>query len=419
MELKVLDSKEYKKYALKSKYISIYQLPEWGELKKSTGWIPHLLGLFNNKENLGVTMLLEKKILKNTSLFYTPRGYLTDVYNYNTLEIFHKEIVNYVKNNHGFLLKVDPNVIMNIRNMDGEILNDDGKVVYDNFIKLGFKHLGFTKNFENLQPRYLCRIKLESTYEDTLNTFTKSTRKNIEKAYSMGVRVKKGGLDDIETFVHLLEKTGNMKNFIVRPVSYYKKQYELMKDYITIYITYIDTNIYYNNIKEEIKHNEEELNKLMIDMNKMNVGSKMVKKLTELESKKDKLQEELKDAEELKSISKEINIASLMSIFIGNEGITFTSGTDAKYKKFNPKYAFYNEHIKDSIDKKLEYVNFYGISGDMNKNNPYYGIYEIKKGFNPEITELVGEFDYIINPIIYHSYNIALKGYKFTKKFKR
>ena len=55
----------------------------------------------------------------------------------------------------------------------------------------------------------------------------------------------------------------------------------------------------------------------------------------------------------------------------------------------------------------------------MDKNGPYYGIYELKRGFNPEITELIGEFDYVINPFVYYAYKIALKGYKLLKKLKK
>ena len=107
-----------------------------------------------------------------------------------------------------------------------------------------------------------------------------------------------------------------------------------------------------------------------------------------------------------------------MSVFIGKEGITFMSGTSSTYKSFNPKYAFYNAHIRDCFKERKEYCNFYGISGDMNINNPYYSIYEIKKGFNPEILELIGEFDLITNKFIYIVYKIALKFYKVLKKVK-
>lgn len=414
--IKVIEEKEFKDFALKSEYISIYQLPEWGVLKSGTGWIRHLLGYYEEETLLGVTMLLEKKMPLHLSLFYSPRGYLVDVKNFDLLNCFHKEVIKYIKDNHGFMLKVDPNVIYQTRDCEGNIKECVGKDILDNFKKLGFKHLGFSQNFEDLQPRNLCRIELKDTYNETLKTFGKSTRKNIDKTYDEGVRVKVVDENEIELFVHLLGETANEKNFVIRPVSYYKKMYELMKDYITLYVAYIDTNLYYEYVYKTLENKKNELNKLNEEIKKINVGDKIRKRKSDLENSKSKLSKELEKAQELKKSSDKINIGALMSVFVGNEGITFMSGTSKVYKEFNPKYAFYRKHIEDSINKHLKYVNFYGISLNMDKKGEYFGIYELKKGFNPEITELLGEFDFIINPLIYYGYKIALKGYKLLKK---
>lgn len=419
MELKNISRDEYLKFALKNQYVSIYQLPEWGVLKESVGWNRHMVGLYSHNKLVGVTLLLEKKTPLKMGLFYSPRGYLVDVKDFKLLKTFHEEVIKYVKNNKGFMLKVDPNVIYALRDSEGNLINDEGKEVYFNFKKLGFKHLGFTENFETLQPRYLCRFKLKDTYDETLKSFSKSTQKNIEKTKNVGVRVKKINTDEIDVFVKLLEDTAEKKDFIVRPAFYYKKMVDLMSEYITLYIAYIDTNFYYDYVWTSLKSAKKELNELENQMKKINVGSKMKKKEEELTKKIKKLELDLKNAEGLRKTNKEINIGALMSVFVGNEGITFMSGTNSSYKDFNPKYAFYDEHIRDSLEKKLEYVNFYGISGNLDKNGPFYGIYELKKGFNPEIVELLGEFDYIINPLVYYSYKIALKGYKILKKLKK
>lgn len=416
MQVKVLDDKTYDAYALKSPYVSIYSISKWGDLKEYTGWKKHLLGVYDGDEVIGVTSLLEKKLPLGQSLFYSPRGYLTDVHDENKLKSFHESIIKYVKDNHGFMLKVDPNAVYNLRNSDGDILKCVGRDVYDNFLHLGFKHLGFTQNFETLQPRYLCRIKLGKTYDETLMTFTKSTRKNIIKTEEMGVRVKVVQEDKIDEFVSLLQNTASEKHFVIRPVSYYKRQYELLKDYMKLYIAYIDTDAYYKYVVNSIEEIKNELDNLNKEMMKINVGDKIRQKKSSLERKIKVMEDKVLEAENLKKIGKEINIGALMSVFINNEGITFMSGTASSYKEFNPKYAFYNKHIKDSIDMNLEYVNFYGISGDMDKHGPYYGIYEMKKGFNPEILELVGEFDYIINYSVYYAYKFALWGYKLKKR---
>ena len=377
--LKVIEENVFREYAIKNPYFSIYQLPEWGTLKSGTGWVRHLLGYYENDTLVGVTMLLEKRMPLNLSLYYSPRGYLIDVYNYELLKEFNYEVIKYVKKNHGFMLKVDPNVIYATKDSEGNLKEKCGEEAYFNFKKLGFKHLGFSQNFEDLQPRVLCRIELKDTYNDTLETFSKSTKKNIAKTYDMGVRVKVVDSSKMDEFVKLLEDTAINKNFIIRPASYYKKMVDLMSDYVTLYIAYIDINLYYDYVWNTLENTKKELETLEAQMKKINIGDKIKRHHEELESKIVKLNKQLDDAIALRKTNKEINIGALMSVFTGDEGITFMSGTASSYKEFNPKYAFYREHIEDSIKKHLKYVNFYGISLNMDKNGPYYGIYELDR----------------------------------------
>lgn len=416
MKLVELEEKQFDNYASNHEYASIYELSGWGKLKESTGWKYYLLGLFDGSALKGVTLLLAKKTLLGKNLFYSPRGYLVDSNDYKLLNEFHNEVINFVKSHKGFMLKVDPNVIYKIYDKDGNETSFPGKEAFDNYLKLGFKHFGFNKDFETLQPRYLCRFKLSDTYVDTLNTFSKSTRKNIEKAEEMGVRVRKLDISETSVFTDVLKKTAQEKDFVIRPTSYYQKMYEYLKDNMSLYVTYIDTELFYDNILLEQKNADKEYEDLKVLMTKINVGDKIKKQEQDLINKKEKLSKELKLAESLKEKGKEINIGALMSLFTGEEGTTFMSGTLSEYKEFYPKYAYYNEHIKESLDRGLKYVNFYGISGNLDKNSKYYGIYEIKKGYNPEITELLGEFDYIVNPFIYRLYKISLKIYKLKKK---
>ena len=47
--------------------------------------------------------------------------------------------------------------------------------------------------------------------------------------------------------------------------------------------------------------------------------------------------------------------------------------------------------------------SFRGVSGDLSEDNPLYGLYKFKKGFNGEFTEFVGEMDLILNKPLYLS----------------
>ncbi len=415
MELKVISEKEYNDYALKNEFISIYQIPEWGKLKEINGWKSHLLGLYDGKKLKGVTLLLQKKVPLGFSLFYAPRGFLFDLNDKELLSNWTKELKKYIKKYRGFMVKVDPNVIYALYDGDGKNKNVINGEVINNFKCLKYKHYGYTMDFETMQPRWLCRFKLNSNYEDTFNSFSKSTRKNILKLGNFGVHVRKIDISEIDTFVDILKKAGDAKDFIIRPASYYKKMYELMDKYVYLYVTYIDTKEYLDNVIKEKDEINKELSNLNKEMEKVNVGKKLTEHKNILEQKLVKIDEEIEYAKSLTK-NKTIDIGALMSLFIGNEGITFMSGTIPEYKKFNPKYAYYNEHIKECIKQHKEYCNFYGISGNIDLNSKYYSIYEIKKGYNPEIVELVGEFDLITNKLVYFGYNLALKVYKLLKK---
>ena len=87
----------------------------------------------------------------------------------------------------------------------------------------------------------------------------------------------------------------------------------------------------------------------------------------------------------------------------------------SEYRSFTPKYAMYNEHIKDAYEMGYEWVDFYGITGCFDKNDKYYGMYEFKKGFNGNVVELIGQFE-IKTGFMYNIYNIGKKIKNIIKK---
>jgi lipid II:glycine glycyltransferase (peptidoglycan interpeptide bridge formation enzyme) len=419
MKFTVLEKKAYDQFARKNNLVSIYQMVNWGELKKTNGWTPHYVGVKDNNKIIAGAMLLEKKTLIGKGLFYAPRGFLIDYSNYKLLTYFTEKVKNYVKDNKGFMIKIDPNWIYQIRDNNGF---ENGSKKDDKVIKhlknLGFKHFGFNKEFENMQPRFACRFKLQETYGKTLDTFYKSTKRNIEIAEEKSVVVREANEDDYNIVMDLLDETATRKNLVLRTSEYYETMFKLFRGDTKIFIAAIDTKNYLSNIEnrwvEEKKEKENIENKMKHEI----VGKSLKKQLELANNKLIKLNEEIKYAKTLVKEADYIDIGALFSTFIGDEGITFMSGINDDYRKFNPKYAMYNAHIKECLKRGLTYVNFYGISGNFDKCGKNYGIYELKKGFNTEVIELIGEFDLVINKFDYLLYSIALKFYINFKKIK-
>jgi lipid II:glycine glycyltransferase (peptidoglycan interpeptide bridge formation enzyme) len=52
----------------------------------------------------------------------------------------------------------------------------------------------------------------------------------------------------------------------------------------------------------------------------------------------------------------------------------------------------------------------------LNPDNPLYGLYRFKKGFNGDFTEFIGELELVFNPF---AHMILEKGSAFYKKIRR
>ncbi len=415
-----LKKDEYDKFALNHPLISSYQVSNWGKLKEITGWKYHLVGIKEKNKIIAATLLLEKNTPIKKKIFYAPRGFLINFEDIDLLKFFINNLKLFIKKRKGFMLKIDPNYIYQIRDNNGNENIEKNDKVINNLKKLNFKHMGFNKMFETMQPRFLCRFKIiDNNYEKTINSFSKSTRKNIDNTKYMGVKVRKAKENEVFIFTQMMNKTAEKKQIVKRPNYYYEEMYKCLKDYSQIYISYIDTKVYLNNVLKAIEEEKINHRQIVEKMKKEKVGKNLKHQLEISNQRSLKLIAEKKYAQILNSKSDIINIGALYAIYINNEGITFMSGIDDDYRKFNPKYAMYNKHIEETIKRKMNYVNFYGIAGIFDKNNPEYKIYELKKGFNTEVIELIGEFDLILNKFYYNLYKTAMKFYKLSKKITK
>jgi len=70
-----------------------------------------------------------------------------------------------------------------------------------------------------------------------------------------------------------------------------------------------------------------------------------------------------------------------------------------------PNYLIQWTMIEWAKAKGCSMYDFRGVSGDLTEENPLYGLYRFKKGFNGTFTEFVGEFDRVYSPFWYAFWN--------------
>lgn len=408
MILKKIDEKKYEKFVNSSNLSSFYQSVEWYHLKLDEGKHCELLGLYEEDNLVGVSLIIYVKILKKYYYAYASRGF---IYDYSNLEEFVASLKEYFKGKAIFI-KIDPPIILNLYDKSGEKeFMLENRQLIERLKYVGFKHHGFNMAFECEQFRFVHKIKLESSYDEQVKLMSKSTRKNIELAKFRGVNIKIAKKDELDMVLKFLNMSSDRKHFASLNKKFYERLLDNFKDNVVMYLVYINKSEYINNLKEKINDEKNKLKELKIKMEHDNIGRKLKKEEELINNAIDKYTEELNVT---KGMDNETFIAAMVTINKYNEVVSFTSGMDNLYRKFNPKYVMYPKMINDAINKKLEYVNFLGVKNIFDKNDPDYGMYEVKKGFGGKTVEYIGEFDLIINYGLYYSYKIIkkLKGRK-------
>lgn len=414
MDFVILTEKEFKEFSTNSNQANFMQTVELGNLRINNGVKIDYVGVRKNGKLVAASLLEEEVTIFGKKIFYAPRGFLIDYHNKELLTFFVDNLKQFVKSKNGFKITIDPNVVYQIRNADGSIIDNNlrDQETFNNLINLGFKHFGFNLYLEARQVRFAYRMMLDKPYEDKKKEFSKSTRKNLELTYQKGLTVRKGNDKDLAEMEYLFENTATKKDFYFRKLDYYKEMYKYMGDLMTIYFAYLDPDKYLKSAEQNLK-NEQNTNKEILDkMKKDKVGAKLTNQKEVSDNRLIKLQNELEEAKKFKNENpKGKDIACLLSMWNGSEYLTLTSGSLEEYRKFTPKYAMYDAHIKDAYEKGYASCNFYGISGNFKKeNNPLYGVYEFKRGFGGNVIEYIGEFT--LEVTIFNRFYNALRAVK-------
>ena len=389
MTLKEIDVKTFTSYAKKSPYRTFMQTEEIGKLRELNGWTSYYLGLYDDKNLVGVTLLVGKKRHFNKYEFYTPRGPLVDYNDEKALKEFLNKLTDFVKKHHGFVLRIDPYVINKERNGKGEVVKDgtNNSKIVEEIKSLGFKLLP-------LNEREQVSWKTE---DEILKNMKPNTRNTIRKTLKNGIEIIELEKKDLKEFYKIMEETGKRKGFAIRNLAYFENMYDLFKpkDEIKYLITKLNLDKHLDLLNKEKKEKSEELSKLSDA--KYNDGKR--KSINEAING---INKRIKEAE---SIKKEhgniITLSGSMFIMTSPEIIYLSSGNYEEFMMYNSQYLIQWEMIKYAVEHNFARYNFYGIPNTFDKNDKDYGIYEFKTGFNGFVEELIGEFEIKTSPIYY------------------
>ena len=408
-----IEKERYEEFVKKHPKSHFLQSYAWGEFaKEEKNLTPHYVGLENDKHQLvAATLLLEKHLPLGYSYLYAPRGYVINFKDYELLKTLTEEIKKYAKKKKAIFVKIDPDIIYHEEDCNQEVIIEKDDQAYQSLKKLGYRHLGFTKNFETMQPRYSFRIDLTKPWEEVEKNFSKTTKQRIKKAEDLLVDVKIGTDKDINTFYQLMILTETRKDFVTHNEKYYQSLYKIWNqdNECNLFLGSVDLDKIIKKQTELKQEITEELTKFDHE----NLSKSEKSKKNELEKRKDKLETDIQKYQQAqKEYGTNITLSAHFIIEYGDKAWVLYAGNHNILTDTYTNYKTYEQHIKYYYDKKIKTYDQFGTIGDLRKENPLLGLHEFKKKFGGNYVEFTGEFDLVLNKPMYFVFTKLVPLYR-------
>lgn len=419
----------------------IFQTSYWADVKGE--WIPKYIAGFDKDGNvlLTCTLLLRKIPYVGKYMAYAPRGFVCDFLNKELLEAFTKYLKEFGKKNRIAFIKIDPDIHI----MEDEKPVEAGEIVKKELEKLSYNHRG-AKNFENIQPNFVFRLDLDNSVDveeenkRIFDNFTSKTRYNIRVANERGLTCEIYDKDNItdeilDKFHELMVITGKRDKFITRPRQYFKDMIDKIYPYSKIYMIKYNYQSDFDRLNEKLdaqvknierftkrKDNAEKALLNETDAEKIERGNKRIsdleKSIAEAERQADGFKDRIKEIEEFKEVG-EVYISGSVYLYYGGKGWYLYGASHNILRDTMPNFLMQWRMIEDTIASGGYLYDFRGVSGDLSEDNPLFGLYKFKKGFNGKFVEFLGEFDLVIDRFTYTLFNRVLPIFKRIRKALR
>lgn len=384
---------------------SFYQTSMYANLMSNYNYVPSYYGFVDNEGKLiGATMMISQNILGKYKYAYCPRGFLIDYDNKALLKEITTKFKNYLDKKNYLFLKMDPLVINNKRDKEGNIIPSPYSSDLVPFLQsIGYKYYGENKYFGTLKPRWNAILKVTGSSVTLFKNFDDSTRNKIRKAQSRGVEIFQGTENNIKLFYSFIARKQSHN------LAYYKNFAACFGKNFEIYFARLNTEKYLTNVKKLYEIEMLNLEKLNNEIQEKSLTNSISDKLMNLKLESDKLvatyKNELQEASKLFEKHPEGIVIASCAVVLDRNGVEFLiDGQNPTYGLFYPIYLL-KWHIIDKYAKQgAIYFDMNAITGYFGDNSKYRGLNESKLGFNADVTEYIGEFDLVIKPTIYKWY---------------
>ena len=392
---------EYHEFLQTQGNCTLFQTPEWGEVKTRGEWSNDILFVMNDQdEPVAATMILYRALpVVKRYLAYAPRGIVTNYHNAEQFKEVIQALKTYLKQKRVFGLKIDPEIMWRERLNDFSIVEGgiNQEVIRQLLLESGFVSQPLDLGFGGIQPRMTMIVELEDKGKDILDTFTSKERYKVTMAQKRGVVCYKGSIEDIDDYEVLNRITAERDQYIARSKEYLITIYETLHahDMMDLFFAKIDYHIAKESTENRIHQAKAAVEKIASQVESTQNEKKKTNLLNQRESLLKNIKKYKQEVIELEALCEEYPNGKVLSgafvatykdtaYYLYGANITDDAGLHSnKLLQTWIMQTLYNE-------KGIRHYDMFGVSSNVEDHT---GITQFKQSFDPKLVEYIGEFD--------------------------
>ena len=380
---------------------------EWGEVSEQRNRTPHYVGVREDGRLVATALILERALVAGYTYFYIPRGFTMDYSDRELLRYMTESLREFGRRRKALYFKIDPDIRLHTVDIEGNVVPGENNEALAAYLEhLGYRRKPLNYGFENEQPRFTFRIPLEDGIEAVESRYSRTTRTRIRQALEAGVEVYEGTSSDIPEFVRLMTMTEKRQGFFSHEPEFYQYFYDILaaSGMVTLYFGRLDVPQIIARLEREHEVVAAELAELSGRTGKKTAGriKEAEKKLAAVERQLEGLADKPKE---------KVTVSTYLITHYADKAWALYAANDMDYGKFFANYAVYQRQIRDSCEAGRKIFDVFGTVGRPEEAGSTAGLYEFKKKWGGELTEFIGEFDYVLNKPVYEAYSRLIPMY--------
>lgn len=411
MRIEIIDQSTLTNFVSQHPYAHHMKTHHWGEFLRGGRTQILYYGLYDPQ--LAATAMVIEQTAFGRKYWYIPFGPCVD-YNdegllVKVLQTIKKESIKH----NVFFVRIDPNQERREHTQSGEVVEDgyNYEAIAATIEQCGFEHLGYCYGYSgNWQPRFTYRLNIASPIEELIKNSYKENQTYLRKNTRRSITVRHGTEDELkylETFgIELATKLG---------FAYKTKEY-----FAEIMHHYKDNHLYLlaeANLQQACLNIQEDIQALSLQVEQLQGKVRNQGRIKEITREINNLSEELLQIEEWQQAAGgTVVLGAGLFVYVGCHSFDLFMYSQKGLTNFRSPISIHYAAMDLLQQRGVTEYDFVGISGSLDRNDLYYGLYDFKRRFNGRFIEYLGEFDLVNHRLLYKLFHFT---YHWMRRMQR